>query len=178
MAGVVALIRARYPAYTPQQVVNRLFTRSTTSAPGYENRYGYGRVNAYRALGASVRAPGVEWRCTGANSRLRRPRASVGHHAAIAPSRRGCRRLRRQGAAAGRLDVRVTGVVDTRTYPWNGSGLPSTRSWSLHVPGVLIKRVDAEWEGGRSGVGHGPGRTRILVRILNYYATGIAQPIR
>ena len=55
VAGVVALIRARYPTWTPQQVVDRLFgTVDDRGYAGWDKRYGRGRVNAYRALGASV----------------------------------------------------------------------------------------------------------------------------
>ena len=60
VAGVVALIRARYPSYTPAQVVSRLVaTVDDLGRPGYENRYGNGRVNAFRAVGGSVAAPAV-----------------------------------------------------------------------------------------------------------------------
>ena len=54
VAGVVALLRARFPAETPSQIVNRL--RSTADDLGYagwDKRYGVGRVNAYRAAGGS-----------------------------------------------------------------------------------------------------------------------------
>jgi type VII secretion-associated serine protease mycosin len=53
-AGVVALIRARYPSYTPAQVVSRLTsTVDDLGYPGWDNRYGIGRVNAFRAVGGS-----------------------------------------------------------------------------------------------------------------------------
>ena len=55
VAGVVALIRAKHPTWTPGQVVNRLYaTVDDLGYAGWDNRYGRGRVNAYRALGASV----------------------------------------------------------------------------------------------------------------------------
>ena len=57
VAGVVALIRAQNPTWTPQQVVDRLYaTVDDLGYAGWDNRYGRGRVNAYRALGASVAA--------------------------------------------------------------------------------------------------------------------------
>ena len=50
---------------------------------------------------------------------------------------------------AGRLDVRVTGVVDSRAYPWNKSGLPVDPIVELYTSaGTLIKRVDNQWESG------------------------------
>ena len=58
VSGVVALIRAKYPSYTPSQVVSRLLnTVDDRGYAGRDDRYGLGRVNAYRALGASVAQP-------------------------------------------------------------------------------------------------------------------------
>src|SRR5690606_22411566 len=60
VAGVVALIRGRYPTWTPSQVVSRLVaTVDDLGYRGWDNRYGRGRVNAYRALGASVAGPSL-----------------------------------------------------------------------------------------------------------------------
>jgi type VII secretion-associated serine protease mycosin len=57
VAGVVALIRARYPTYTPAQVVSRLTgTADDLGYAGWDNRYGVGRVNAFRAVGGSPAA--------------------------------------------------------------------------------------------------------------------------
>ena len=177
VAGVVALIRARYPSYTPAQVVSRLIaTVDDLGRPGYENRYGNGRVNAYRALGASVAGPPAS------NGDALEPNQSLGTARSI-PLGTTRPSLHPAGDVdvfavrvprAGRLDVRVTGVVDTRTYPWNGSGLPIDPIVELYTgAGVLLKRVDAEWEGGTelaSVTVTAPAT--ILVRILNYYANG------
>jgi subtilisin family serine protease len=60
-AGVVALILARYPAYTNEQVVDRLLgTSDDLGFPGWDSRYGRGRVNAFRAVGGSVAAPAAQ----------------------------------------------------------------------------------------------------------------------
>ncbi|HEU5055628.1 MAG TPA: S8 family serine peptidase, partial [Kofleriaceae bacterium] len=53
-AGVVALIWGRYPTMSNADVVKRLVaTVDDRGFKGWDNRYGYGRVNAYRAVGGS-----------------------------------------------------------------------------------------------------------------------------
>jgi type VII secretion-associated serine protease mycosin len=177
VAGVIALIRARYPSYTPAQVVSRLIgTADDLGRAGYENRYGNGRVNAYRALGGSMAAPlvsrgdALEPNHTLATAKtipLGTTRPSL-HPAGDVDV------FSVQVPRAGRLDVRVTGVVDTRAYPWNGSGLPIDPILELYSgAGALITRVDAVWESGielASVSVTNPGR--ILIRVLNYYANG------
>ncbi|WP_412744571.1 S8 family serine peptidase [Krasilnikovia sp. MM14-A1004] len=60
VSGVVALIRSRYPGLPASAVVNRLLaTADRTPGAGRDARYGYGIVNAARALTESV-APGVD----------------------------------------------------------------------------------------------------------------------
>ena len=62
---MVALIRARYPSYTPAQVVSRLIaTVDDLGYPGYDNRYGDGRVNAFRARRRQRGAPAAVERVT------------------------------------------------------------------------------------------------------------------
>jgi len=178
VSGVVALIRARYPAYTPQQVVNRLFnTVDDLGYPGWDNRYGRGRVNAYRALGASVghpslsRGDGLESN-NGLASAVKVPIGST-TRPSIYPAG-DVDVFAVDVPRAGRLEVRVSGVADSRAYPWNKSGLPVDPIVELYTSsGNLIKRVDAQWESGTevAAVSVG-GRTRILVRILNYYPNG------
>ncbi|MEA2650862.1 MAG: serine protease [Chloroflexota bacterium] len=177
VAGVIALIRARYPSYTPAQVVSRLIsTADDLGRAGYENRYGNGRVNAYRALGGSVAAA----------PRSRGDALEPNHTLAAAkPIPLGTTRPSLHPAGdvdvfavqvprAGRLDVRVSGVVDTRAYPWNGSGLPIDPILELYGDaGALITRVDAVSETGTEVASvsvTGPGR--ILIRVRNYYANG------
>jgi subtilisin family serine protease/putative cell wall-binding protein len=178
VAGVVALIRARNPSWSPQQVVDRLVsTVDDRGYAGWDKRYGQGRVNAYRALGGSVSSPvrhggdALEGNNTLSAARLIPlgqatrpsvyPAGDVDVFAVDVPR-------------AGRLDVRVTGVVDTRAYPWNKSSLKIDPIVELYTTaGTLLKRVDAVWEDGtelaRISV---TKRTRILVRVLNYYANG------
>ncbi len=178
VAGVVALIRARYPSYSPQQVVDRLIgTTDDLGYAGWDNRYGRGRVNAYRALGASVAQParlsgdGLETNNALSSARLIPlgattrpsiwPAADIDVFAVDVPR-------------AGRLDVRVSGVDDTRAYPWHKSSLPIDPIVELYnTAGTLLKRVDAVWENGTELAQVGvAGPTRILVRISNFYANG------
>ena len=178
VSGVVALIRAKYPSYTPSRVVSRLLnTVDDRGYAGRDDRYGLGRVNAYRALGASVAQPpgggrdGMERNNSFAtaapigadqtSSASLYPAGDVDWFSVRAPR-------------AGRLDVRVTGVVDTRSYPWNRSGLPVDPIVELYDKyGTLITRVDRQWETGvelaQVSVG---GGTIVYVRVLNYYANG------
>jgi type VII secretion-associated serine protease mycosin len=178
VAGVVALIRARNPSWTPQQVVNRLFsTVDDRGFAGWDKRYGRGRVNAYRALGASVaqvgRAAGdaLEGNNSLASARVIAlgattrpsiyPAGDVDFFAVDVPR-------------AGRLDVRVTGVVDTRAYPWNRSSLKIDPIVELYTTaGKLLKRVDAVWENGTE-LAHTTvaGKQRIIVRVANFFANG------
>ena len=178
VAGVIALIRARYPTYTPAQVVSRLTsTVDDLGYAGHDYRYGRGRVNAYRALGGSVAAPGPSTGDTReANNSLSaakliplgsatrptiHPAGDVDVFAVDVPR-------------AGRLDVRVTGVVDSRAYPWNRSILPVDPIVELYnTSGTLLRRVDAVSEAGTELASASvSGSARILVRILNYYPNG------
>jgi type VII secretion-associated serine protease mycosin len=178
VAGVVALIRARYPDYTPQQVVSRLVnTVDDLGYGGWDKKYGHGRVNALRALGGSVAYAsvsggdalepnnsigGAKWIPLGNTTRPSiYPAADVDMFAVEVPR-------------AGRLDVRVRGVVDTRAYPWHKSGLPVDPVVELlTTSGTLLARVDNEYESGvelaQTTVS---GPTRIVVRVTNWYANG------
>jgi subtilisin family serine protease/putative cell wall-binding protein len=178
VAGVIALIRARYPSWTPQQVVDRLFaTVDDRGYAGYDIRYGRGRVNAYRAVGGSPSALGLlggdalegnntlgSARLIGLNTTTRPsiyPAGDVDVMAVDVPR-------------AGRLEVRVTGVVDTRAYPYNRSTLPVDPIVELfNTAGTLLRRVDNEWESGTElATADVSGPTRILVRVSNFYANG------
>jgi subtilisin family serine protease len=178
VAGVVALIMARYPSYTNQQVVDRL--RNTADDLGYagwDSKYGRGRVNAHRALGGTTIGG---WPSSGDGME---PNNTIGGAARVGLGTVARPTLHPAGdtdtfyvdvGRAGRLDVRVTGIVDTRAYPWNKSGLPVDPIVDLYdANGVHIKRVDAVWEGGTElAQVHVNGPTRIFVRVSNWYANG------
>jgi type VII secretion-associated serine protease mycosin len=178
VSGVVALIRARYPSYTPQQVVDRL--RNTSDDKGYagwDSKYGRGRVNAARALGSGTVGG---WPSSGDSIE---PNNSLASAVRIPVGTTTSPTLHPAGdvdffavdvGRAGRLDVRVSGIVDTRAYPWNKSSLPLDPIVALYdASGAHIKTVDNEWESGielaQVQVG---GPTRIYVRVTNWYANG------
>jgi len=178
VAGVIALIRARYPSYTPAQVVSRLTsTVDDLGYAGYDIRYGRGRVNALRALGGSA---GSTTAAAGdafeTNNSITAPRPiSLG--ATTRPSIYPAGDVdvfSVQAPRAGRLDVRVTGVVDSRDYPWNRSGLPIDPIVELYSSsGALLRRVDGQNEGGTelASVSVSAGAT-VTIRVLNFYANG------
>lgn len=178
VAGVVALIRARYPDFTPQQVVSRLVgSVDDLGYDGWDRKYGHGRVNALRAVGGSAAYPavaggdGLEPNTTPSAARTIPsgqttrpsiyPAGDIDVFAVDVPR-------------AGRLDVRVTGVVDTRAYPWHKSGLPVDPIVELlSVSGSVLARVDAQTESGTELAQVSvSGPTRILVRVSNWYANG------
>ena len=178
VSGVVALIRARNPTWSPSQVVSRLFsTVDDRGYAGWDKRYGRGRVNAYRALGASVAqtglAPGDA--LEGNNARASADLIPMGSttRPSIYPAG-DVDYLAVDVPRAGRLEVRVTGVVDTRAYPWNRSSLQVDPIVSLYTTGgTHLKTVDAVWENGTE-LAHVTvsGPQRIVVRVINYYANG------
>lgn len=176
VAGVVALIRARYPSYTPSQVVHRLLTTvDDLGYAGWDNRYGLGRVNAHRAVGGSPAYPallggdGLEANNGLASARLIPlgtttnptiyPAGDVDVFAVDVPR-------------AGRLDVRVTGVVDTTRVP--KSSLPVDPIVEIYsAGGTLLKTVDNEWESGTELASvDASGPARFLIRVRNWYANG------
>ena len=178
VAGVIALIRAKYPSFTPQQVVDRL--RNTADDLGYagwDPKYGRGRVNAERAVGGIAvggwpsRGDGLEPNnalaaaasipLATATSATIHPAGDIDYFAVDVPR-------------AGRLDVRVTGVVDSRPWPWHGTSLPVDPIVALYdAGGTLIKTVDSVWESGTElAQVHVGGPTRIYVRVTNWYANG------
>ena len=178
VAGVVALIRGRNPGWTPSQVVGRL--QSTVDDLGYAGtdiRYGRGRVNAFRALGGSVAAPAIATGDTREVNNSLSTAKLIPLGSATRPS------IHPAGDVdvfavdlprAGRLDARVTGVVDSRSYPWNRSTLPIDPIVELYnTAGTLLKRVDAVWEAGTELASIGvSGPTRILIRVSNFYPNG------
>ncbi len=57
VAGVAALIKSRWPAYSASQIGSRLIDYSDDlGSPGRDNYFGYGRVNVYKALNSSSRS--------------------------------------------------------------------------------------------------------------------------
>lgn len=62
VAGIAALVRARFPELTPDQVAEKIRVTADPiddKNPNYRHQLGYGRVNAYRAL--TVNSPAVRF---------------------------------------------------------------------------------------------------------------------
>jgi serine protease len=178
VSGVLALIRARFPDATAQQVVNRLFnTVDDLGYRGWDIRYGRGRVNAHRALGATVAYPSLSGADSMEGNNHLESAVTVPLGSTTRPSIYPAGDVdvfRIRAPRAGRLEVRVTGIVDSRAYPWNKSGLPVDPIVELYTSaGSLIKRVDNQWESGTELATVAVGvATTILVRIVNYYPNG------
>jgi subtilisin family serine protease len=176
VAGVVALIRARYPDKSNQWVVDRL--RGTVDDLGYagwDKRYGAGRVNAYRAVGGSVAAPALS---TGDsleanNTATSADRLTLG--VALNPSIHPAGDVDYflvDAPRAGRIDVRATAVVDTVRLP--KSSLPIDVVVELYTTsGTRLARVDsldpAATELASATVS---GASRVIVRVSNYLPNG------
>jgi subtilisin family serine protease len=178
VAGVVALIRARNPAMPNSWVVDRLKTTvDDLGYAGWDRRYGHGRVNALRAVGGSSPTiplgggDNLEYDNTLQTAKLVQlgttlrpniyPAGDVDVMAVDVPR-------------AGRLDVAVVPVIDTRAWPWHRSSLTVDVVLNMyHADGTHIATVDAAdpaaTDRGSVQLG-GPGR--ILLRVHNYTPNG------
>ena len=176
VSGVVALIRASYPSESPGQIVNRLLAGVDDQGyAAWDNRYGFGRVNAARSLGGGTPAARVT---TGdsleANNALGSARL-IGLGATTRPTLHPAGDIDTFAVdvpRAGRLDVRVTGVVDSVRVP--KSSLPVDPIVELYsAAGALLISVDNQWESGTELASYTVGGpTRITVRVRNFYANG------
>lgn len=178
VAGVVALIWARYPTMTNAQVVDRLKTTvDDLGYAGWDNRYGRGRVNALRAVGGAAPAiplggqDAAEGNNTLAAARLIAigstvrpniyPAGDVDVFAVDAPM-------------GGRVDIAVGPVLDARPWPWNRSSLPIDPVLNVYrADGSHIVTVDADNPAAtdRASVQLSTN-ARLLVRVHNYMPNG------
>ena len=184
-AGVVALIAAEYPTATNAWIVDRLTsTTDDLGTVGRDDHYGTGRVNAYRALGASVTrvAPppgdGYEPNQTVATARrlglgtthrpTNYPAGDVDLFAFDVPS-------------AGKLTVTVTAVVDN-TRPLKSS-LPFDPVLELLASDGVSRLA---WTDGpyspdtETATSTVPAASRIYARVTNWFPNGttVAYSIR
>jgi subtilisin family serine protease len=179
-AAVVALIRAKNPTWTPQQVVDRLLaTVDDLGFPGFDVRYGHGRVNAFRALGGSVAAAAVPARDSmEVNDSLGSPVSlalGVTRSPTIYPAG-DVDHYRVRVPRAGRLDVRVTPVVDSVRVV--KSALPvDVVVELLTTSGTRLKLVD-HTDPAVTEVASLPvsGAQTIIVRVTNWYPNGSTTP--
>jgi subtilisin family serine protease len=178
VAGVVALIRARHAAMGNAGVVDLL--KSSVDDLGYagwDSRYGHGRVNALRAVGGSPPAiplgggDNLEYDNTLAAAKVVAlgttlrpniyPAGDVDVMAVDVPR-------------AGRLDVTVVPVIDSRSWPWHKSSLTVDVVLNMyHADGTHIATVDdANPLATDRGSVQMSGPGRILLRIHNYTPNG------
>ena len=178
VAGVVALIRGRWQTMTAAQVVDRLkSTVDDLGYPGWDRRYGHGRVNALRAVGGSSPTitlgggDNLEYDNTIPTARLVQlgttlrpnlyPAGDVDVMAVDVPR-------------AGRLDIAVVPVVDNRAWPWHRSSLSVDVVLNIYdADGVHLATVDDANPAAtdRASVQmSGPGR--IFLRVHNYTPNG------
>ncbi len=145
VAGVVALMRGRFPAMTPQAIVDRLLaTADDLGYAGRDDRYGYGRVNALRALGGSAtpvtQSRGDALEPNNVLSRAAPIPLGVTTHPNSYPAG-DVDVFRVTAPRAGRIDVAVTPVIDT-TRPVKSS-LPFDPVLELYdATGRLVLHVD------------------------------------
>ena len=182
-AGVAALLRAANPLWTNQQVMSRIISSSDDLGyPGWDMRYGYGRVNAMRALGGSTTPPpsspgdSLEGNNTFASASLMpvntwfypsiHPAGDVDFLAFTTPR-------------AGRLDIAVSPVIDTLRVP--KSSLPIDPMLQVYsASGSLLMSVDDPSDSAtieRASI-QVSGSTRIVVRVNNWFPNGNRQGYR
>ncbi|HEX2141555.1 MAG TPA: cell wall-binding repeat-containing protein [Candidatus Limnocylindria bacterium] len=180
VAGVAALVRARYPDWSNAQVMSRIIsTADDLGFSGWDKRYGHGRVNATRALGGSTAKPAAspgDWmegnntlasaQVVGLNQRWWpsiHPAGDIDVFAFDVPR-------------PGRLDITVGAVVDTTRVA--KSALPIDPV--LHIYGNnqhLIKTVDDPGSGStteRTSI-QITGAGRIYLRVANWLPNGNRQ---
>ena len=178
VAGVVALIRGRWQTMTAAQVVDRLkSTVDDLGYPGWDRRYGHGRVNALRAVGGSSPViplgggDNLEYDNTLQTARLvplgatlqpnLYPAGDVDVMAVDVPR-------------AGRLDITVVPVIDSRAWPWHRSSLSvdvvlNIYDADLNHLGTVDDANPAATDRGSVQMS-GPGR--IFLRVSNYTPNG------
>lgn len=180
-AGVVALIRARYPSWTNQQVVDRLLTTvDDLGFPGWDNRYGKGRVNALRAVGASVAA------VVSATGDSFEPNNTIGTARAVAlgttvqPTIHPASdpdHFRFSVPRAGRLELTVTPVVDGLRWPMSSLPIdPIVDAWDAAGAAVAHSDDPNDSSAVETVVPRATSATSFVVRVANWYPNGSAQP--
>jgi subtilisin family serine protease len=177
VAGVLALIRARYPTYGAAQVVNRLTsTVDDLGYTGWDKRYGRGRVNAFRAVGGS---PAAVPRQIGDALELNNSTGSADRiiydttvHPSIYPAG-DVDYFAIDVPAAGRVRITVTAVTDTVRVP--KSSLPIDPIVKiLDAAGTVLRTVDNASNPAATEVAsiEFTSAQRIFVRVANWLPNG------
>ncbi len=179
-AGVVALLMARFPSDTNQQTINRLIDAvDDLGFPGWDSRYGHGRVNAFRALGGATPAAEVPARDAfepnDVLSGARRMTSGMRYEPTIYPA--GDADLFALDAPrAGLVQFVVTAVIDGVRMP--KSALPVDPIVEVFdAAGTRLVRMDhadpAVTEVARV---RASGASRFFVRVTNWYPNGSTTP--
>ncbi|MEO8246699.1 MAG: S8 family serine peptidase [Chloroflexota bacterium] len=179
-AGVVALLMARFPSDTNQQTINRLIASADDLGfPGWDSRYGHGRVNAFRALGGSPPAVEVPARDyfepNDVLSGARRMTSGLRYAPTIYPA--GDADLFALDAPrAGLVQFAVTPVIDGLRMP--KSALPVDPIVEVfNAAGTRLVRMDhADPEVTEVVRVRATGAARFFVRITNWYPNGSTTP--
>ena len=178
VSGVVALILARYPTMSNGEIVNRLKTTvDDLGFPGWDPRYGVGRVNALRAVGGSPPAIALGGHdALESNDALAAakpislgttvrpniyPAGDVDVFAVDAPR-------------AGRVEISVGPVLDTRAWPWNKSTLaidPVLNVYDANGAHIITVDDDNPAVTDRTSIQMNAAG-RLLVRVHNYTPNG------
>ena len=177
VAGVVSLMRARFPSYTNRQIVDRLYaTVDDLGYAGRDARYGFGRVNAYRAVGGSparvthTQGDSLESNNTFATARAltlgttvwpsNYPAADIDYYRVTAPR-------------AGRIDVAVSAIIDTARA--TKSALPFDPVVQVYdMAGTLLGTYDNASDSSateRASVQLAAGASAV-VRVANWFPNG------
>jgi thermitase len=177
VAGVVALIFARNPTWTNAQVVPHLMaTLDDLGFPGWDKRYGRGRINAFRAVGGAPAHPalpsgdGLEPNETLGSARFMalgtirpslHPAGDVDYVAVDAPR-------------PGRIDITATGMTDARPFPWTRSALPIDPIIEVYDgAGTLLRTANATTSASPEVASvQVAGPTRLFARIRNALSNG------
>jgi serine protease len=176
-AGVVALIRARYPTWTNQQVVDRLLaTVDDLGFTGWDNRYGKGRVNALRAVGGStaalVSATGDSFEPNNTIGAARAVALGTTWQPTIHPAS-DADHFRFSVPRAGRLEVTVTPFVDALRWPMSSLPVdPIVDAWDS--AGAVVGHSDDPTDSSavESVVLRAASATSFVVRVTNWYPNG------
>ena len=179
VAGVVALIKARYPGDSPSQVVSRLYgTVDDLGYKGWDKRYGRGRVNALRAVGGSASSasrPSGDGHERNNAMTGSAPRLTPGTDRPPDPlSRRGRGRLHRRRASrrpARRPRQRCRRHPRLSVEQERPARRPDPRALHLHrcAHQARRQRVGVRHRGGAL---HVSSRTVLIVRVRNFYPNG------
>ncbi|MFW6136361.1 MAG: S8 family peptidase [Chloroflexota bacterium] len=136
VSGLAALLLARYPAYSPDQVASAILDNALDLGPtGWDADSGCGRIDAFQALsnGALATAP----LCLQAITTSTKAHQRTAPDAAFAP-----------GEIIVEFDIDPAAEPLWRRYTKNAEFLPSLRVWRLRVPIgqelVILARLNAD----------------------------------